>query len=444
MATLTSQSIKDTYKDMVHLYDATSATGQGFESSLKTLYDGEGTEGPIKMSATHLNIPSGKTLSVDGSLTGTFTDLGLPSQTSNSGKFLKTNGSVSSWDTVDTEITAIGTLTGATPLVFEGATANDFETTFAITDPTADRTLTFPDTTGTVALVGDTNHTHSALTGVILFDAGGTASLPTIAKTDEVDTGIYFPASDTIGFTTGGTERGYIGGSGNLVWAGEASFGGDVQLNNADLVFEGATANDYETTLTVTDPTADRTITLPDATGTVELTGHTHSGYATSGTNADITSMTALGLTPLVIEGTADNHETSLKFTDPTADRNITFPDATGTVITSGNLTAINGTLGASVIATNKLIAPEFQAWNGSLNYYSAMSYSAANLIKIGKSDTGSSIDHCDVLIDVGTTLVIKGLLKQSTVADPESPPGVIEGGMYSDGENFFFGSTDS
>jgi len=31
------------------------------------------------------------------------------------------------------------------PLVFEGATADAFETTFAITDPTADRTITFPD-----------------------------------------------------------------------------------------------------------------------------------------------------------------------------------------------------------------------------------------------------------------------------------------------------------
>lgn len=37
-------------------------------------------------------------------------------------------------------------------------------------------------------------------------------------------------------------------------------------------VFEGATDNAYETTLAVTDPTADRTITLPDATGTVALT----------------------------------------------------------------------------------------------------------------------------------------------------------------------------
>jgi hypothetical protein len=38
------------------------------------------------------------------------------------------------------------------------------------------------------------------------------------------------------------------------------------------IIFEGATADSYETTLQVTDPTADRTITFPDATGTVALT----------------------------------------------------------------------------------------------------------------------------------------------------------------------------
>ena len=55
--------------------------------------------------------------------------------------------------------------------------------------------------------------------------------------------------------------------------------GGDLYLGSkvdseedsyaVNIVFEGATANDYETTLTVTDPTADRTITLPDATTTL-------------------------------------------------------------------------------------------------------------------------------------------------------------------------------
>ena len=48
------------------------------------------------------------------------------------------------------------------------------------------------------------------------------------------------------------------------------------------IVFEGATNDGFETTITVTDPTADRTITFPDATGTVLMTGTTIDGSDTS------------------------------------------------------------------------------------------------------------------------------------------------------------------
>ena len=48
------------------------------------------------------------------------------------------------------------TLAGASAFVFEGATANDFETTFAFTDPTADRTITFANASGEVSLLGQT------------------------------------------------------------------------------------------------------------------------------------------------------------------------------------------------------------------------------------------------------------------------------------------------
>ena len=58
-------------------------------------------------------------------------------------------------------------------------------------------------------------------------------------------------------------------------------FGSSVVLGQGkNVIFEGATANDFETIVDVTDPTADRTIVFPDASGTVALTGST--GYATS------------------------------------------------------------------------------------------------------------------------------------------------------------------
>ena len=46
----------------------------------------------------------------------------------------------------------------------------------------------------------------------------------------------------------------------------------DTPQVTTSVIFEGATANAFETTLTVVDPTADRTITLPNSTGTVALT----------------------------------------------------------------------------------------------------------------------------------------------------------------------------
>jgi len=118
----------------------------------------------------------------------------------------------------------------------------------------------------------------------------------------------------------------------------------------SSIVFEGATANEYETTLSVVDPTADRTITLPNATGTVVLadgSGNvTVSGNLTvQGTTTTIDSSTIAVTNSFVFEGaTANDYETTLTVTDPTADRTITLPNASGTVITTGNLSDTGAT----------------------------------------------------------------------------------------------------
>ena len=55
-------------------------------------------------------------------------------------------------------------------------------------------------------------------------------------------------------------------------------------LEDGTIVFEGATDDGNETTLTVADPSAARTITLPDASGTVQLTGSSSITVADDGT----------------------------------------------------------------------------------------------------------------------------------------------------------------
>lgn len=84
---------------------------------------------------------------------------------------ISANNVQSALEELDTEklAKAGGTVTGelligtAGSLVFEGSTANDFETTVAVTDPTSDRTITLPDVTGTVITTGDSGTVTSAM-----------------------------------------------------------------------------------------------------------------------------------------------------------------------------------------------------------------------------------------------------------------------------------------
>ena len=69
-------------------------------------------------------------------------------------------------------------------MIFEGATSDDFETTLSITDPTADRTFTFPDATSSVlvrettqTLTNKTLTTPTITSGVLNTSVSGSAFL---------------------------------------------------------------------------------------------------------------------------------------------------------------------------------------------------------------------------------------------------------------------------
>jgi hypothetical protein len=101
-----------------------------------------------------------------------------------------------------------------------------------------------------------TVNTHDVITKEI-FDAKGDLLVGTGSNTGTkvtVGTNGYVLTADSS--ETNGVK-----------WSAPAAVG----TFDTSIVFEGATADDYETTLAVTDPTADRTITLPNATGTVVL-----------------------------------------------------------------------------------------------------------------------------------------------------------------------------
>ena len=87
------------------------------------------------------------------------------------------------------------------------------------------------------------------------------------------------------------------------------------QTNLVSIVFEGSTPDGSETTLTVTDPTADRTITLPDLTGTVMLRDATETiSNKTLGSNlaAGSNKITGLGDASEATDTDAVNVKTAL------------------------------------------------------------------------------------------------------------------------------------
>ena len=98
-------------------------------------------------------------------------------------------------------------LVGASPLVLEGATADGFETTLALVDPTADRTITLPNATGTVLLSTDTLAAHAATTSAqllgVLSDETGTGAAVFATSPTLVTPALGTPASGVLTNATG-------------------------------------------------------------------------------------------------------------------------------------------------------------------------------------------------------------------------------------------------
>lgn len=203
-------------------------------------------------------------------------------------------GKVSMPDGVDL---GTGGLSVGTSVVFEGTTADPYETTLTVTDPTADNTVTIPNASGTVIISGQ-SASLGAIDTTSTFTFEGTTADPyetTVSVTDPTaDNAIQFP--NTSGFPILSTAD---IGSANSVSGGTNS-----------LVFEGATADPYEVTLTVQDPAADRTITIPDQNGTL-LVSNSNITVQTIEATSTITSTSATNIGWNVVTGANTQCETT-------------------------------------------------------------------------------------------------------------------------------------
>ena len=134
-----------------------------------------------------------------------------------------------------------------------------------------------------------------------------------------------------------------------------------ILLGNGTNAVQNSAIGISGTTLSSTDSTL---ITIAEGltvTGTTTIQGNLN----VTGTTTTINSSTIEVTNSFTFEGsTADDYETVLGVIDPTADRTINLPNVSGTVITSGNLSDISS-LDATSIADGSISNTEFQYLNG-------------------------------------------------------------------------------
>jgi hypothetical protein len=139
-----------------------------------------------------------------------------------------------------------GTVTVPTSIVFEGATANDFETTLTVIDPDEDRTISLPNASGTVAVFdgsgnltvpgnltvsGDTTTLNTATVLVednIFVLSSGATGTPSVNSGIEVERGDSTNASFLWNESVDAWQAGLVGSEVSISLAGHTHATSDI------------------------------------------------------------------------------------------------------------------------------------------------------------------------------------------------------------------------
>lgn len=175
-------------------------------------------------------------------------------------------------------------------------------------------------------------------------------------------------------------------------------------------VFEGATADAFETTLAVVDPTADNTFTLPNASGSAMIS--TLSTNSLTAANSVWGASNAL-----VFEGaTADAFETTIASTDVGADATITLPTKTGTLHGSGAVVALTpGATPTLTVVAGRQVFTYQPADNTDATFNASGAGSAGDeMVFIFTTDAAGSADE---VMTFGTNMISTDTLTMANLA---------------------------
>ncbi len=185
------------------------------------------------------------------------------------------------------------------------------------------KTINGPD--NTITNIGNSSLSNSSITvsdgsNTSPVSLGGTLTFA--GTTNEVDVAEN-AGTITYGLPNNVTISNNLNVGGNAVVTGDLTVNGTTTTVNSTTIevtnsftFEGTTSDNFETTLTVVDPTADRTVSLPNATGTVVLqdTTDTLTNKTINGPDNTITNLAATSVTSGAFDLTSSGNKLRFNF----------------------------------------------------------------------------------------------------------------------------------
>lgn len=206
---------------------------------------------------------------------------------------------------------------------FEGSTADAYETYLAVVDPTADRTITFPDASGTVVLSGAIVNADIAAGAAIadtklatISTAGKVSNSATTAT--NANTASAIVARDASGNFSAGTITATFSGSG-------------ASLTNL--------------------PAGQLSGTIPSA---VLGNSNVFLGTTSVALNRSSANQALTGISSIALPGSTSGTIT-IQPTATAGSNTITFPAATGTLITTGDTGTVTDTMLATISTAGKV-----------------------------------------------------------------------------------------
>nr|BAR29569.1 hypothetical protein [uncultured Mediterranean phage uvMED] len=191
------------------------------------------------------------------------------------------------------------------------------------------------------SVIGAVNELYAAIAGALSFTLSDGSNTQTLVNGNTL---LFNGTANQITATVAATDKVTLALTEDVTIAGEFTASGTGTHTLGQLTFAASTIASSGSTITLNDD-----VTMPAAkTLTVDKISSNQSfvDFGSKNVSTDGFFYTTLASGGLIFEGsTADAHETKVTVVDPTADRTITFPNITGTVITTGDTGSITGTM---------------------------------------------------------------------------------------------------